>query len=88
MIKLWFDRKKFMLSKLKNGKQGIYLPSRDEVLQQLGISKEQDEEMQKKYQIKTISFYYENHVIEFSKNHDVLNVGIRGWNKEIIVTYQ
>lgn len=49
MIKLWFDRDKFILSKLKNGKQGIYIPSRDEVLQQLGISKEQDEEMQQKY---------------------------------------
>lgn len=71
-----------------------YIPTQDTyldrsfILQQLGISKEQDEQMQQKYKIKTISFYDENNVIEFSKNHDVLNVGIRGWNKEIIVTYQ
>jgi len=48
-LTFWLYKSKSLTTYVFSKPDDIYIPSRDEVLQQLGISKEQDEEMQQKY---------------------------------------
>lgn len=48
-LPFWLYKSKILTAYVFSKPHAVYIPSRDEILQQLGISKEQDEQMQKKY---------------------------------------